>query len=121
MLNANELAALRTDILATLPDTCTIQRASITTNSAGHSAQTWAASSSGVACRIDPIPRTQGDNGMVGQQEKQRAWYRLTVPYDTDLQDGDRIIYSSDTYEVLQLHDDHSLRAVRRAVIAKIG
>lgn len=120
MLNTNELAALRTDILATLPDTCTIQRASITTNSAGHSAQTWAASSSGVACRIDPYQR-QDSTGMVGQQEKQRAWYRLTVPYDTDLQDGDRIIYSSDTYEVIQLHDDHSLRAVRRAVIAKLG
>lgn len=120
MLTLRELAQARSDVLTTLTDTCTIQRAVEVTDNYGHTAKTWATAASGSLCRFDPFARQDG-SGQVAMQEQGRAWYQLTLAWDTDLRDGDRVAYGGDTYEVLQLHDDHSARIVRRAVLAKVG
>lgn len=120
MLTSRELAQARADVLETLTDTCTIQRATEATDAYGHTAKTWVAAASGAACRIDPFAR-QDSSGQIALQEKGRAWYRLTLKWDADLRDGDRVAYAGDIYEVLQLHDDHSARIVRRAIVAKVG
>lgn len=120
MLTSLELTQARSDVLVTLTDTCTIQRATEATDTYGHTAKTWATAVSGALCRFDPFAR-QDSAGQVAMQEQGRAWYRLTLAWDTDLRDGDRVVYDGDTYEVLQLHDDHSARIVRRAAVAKVG
>jgi SPP1 family predicted phage head-tail adaptor len=119
VLTSLELTQARSDVLVTLTDTCTIQRATEATDDYGHTTKTWATAVSGVACRFDPFAR-QDSTGQVAMQEQGRSWYRLTLAWNTDLRDGDRVVYDSDTYEVLQLHDDHSARIVRRAAVAKV-
>jgi len=121
VLTSRELAQARSDVLTTLTDTCTIQRAGEVTDSYGHTAKTWATATSGAPCRFDPFERRQDSSGQVAMQEQGRAWYRLTLAWDADLRDGDRVVYGGDIYEVLQLHDDHSARIVRRAALAKVG
>lgn len=120
MLTSRELAQARSDALETLTDTCAIERATEVTDNYGHTAKTWATVTNGAACRLDPFQRTD-PTGQIAMQEAGRAWYRLTLAWDTDVRDGDRVAYDGDTYEVTQLHDDHSARIVRRAIVAKVG
>lgn len=120
MLTSRELAQARNDALETLTDTCVIERPAEITDAYGHTAKTWATAASGAACRLDPFQRTD-PTGQIAMQEIGRAWYRLTLAWDADLRDGDRIVHNGDTYEVTQLHDDHSARVVRRAIVAKVG
>ena len=119
MLSDRELAALRADVLGLLPDTCVIQRATTTTNSAGAWTETYSAAGT-VVCRLDPFKMATGEQ-VIAAQERGRAWYQLSVPWDADLRDGDRVTVSSVTYELVQVHDDHSHRLVRRAIVSKLG
>lgn len=121
MLTSRELAQARADVLTTLTDTCAIQRASEGTDSYGHTAKTWATATGGALCRFDPLMRHDNSGQKIAVQEQGRAWYQLTLMWDADLRDGDRVVYGGDTYEVLQLHDDHSARIVRRAMLVKVG
>jgi head-tail adaptor len=119
LLTDDELADLRSDILDTLPDTCTIQRSTNTADSYGFADDSWANSSTGVRCRLDPDHRRNSEN-TAGEKESTRVFRILTVQYDADLRAGDRVVVGSNTYEVVELDDDHSLRAVRRARVARL-
>lgn len=118
MLTARELAQLRADILETLPDTCQIQRVTLVADAHGNTSEVWATVAT-VACRLDPFFRMASPNP-VAAQEKMRNSYRLTVPYDADLRDGDRVLVDGDVYELVELHDDHSLHAVRWGMVIKL-
>jgi hypothetical protein len=41
----------------------------------------------------------------------------LTVPYDANIAQGDKVTVGGRTYDVRTVADDHSLRAVRRAIL----
>ena len=118
MLTARELSDLRDDILETLPDTCTILRET-TSNSSGYSTPTWGTAVVSTACRLDPV--RQQDDGQVADREAGVTAWQLTLAYNADIADGDRIRHSGITYEVQQVHATHSLNAVRRATLAKVG
>lgn len=120
MLTNRELAQLRADILITLPDTCTIQRNTPTVDSYGYTTEVWASVATGVQCRVDPASKQGMGSGVVAEREAARTYFQLTVPYDTTIADADRVVYGGTTFEIIQLHEVHSLRAVRRAVIARI-
>lgn len=120
-LTETELADLRSDITALLPDTCTIQQPTAT-NSGGLWSETWSDVAT-VACRFDPFnPKDSGED--VSDQLDREAVlsvYRLTVPYNADLQEGYRVAHGGTQYfQVVQVSDIHSDRAVRRAVVVRI-
>jgi head-tail adaptor len=120
MLPSDELADLRADILETLPDTCSIRRPTATTDDYGNVAESYAEVDTAY-CRVDPFsPKDSGSEGIVAQREASVTWYRLALEYDADIQYGDRVVIGGVTYELVQLYDAHSLRAVQRAVIAMI-
>lgn len=119
MLSAAELAGLRAEVRGLLPDTAVISRATTTTNSSGAWSETYSAAGT-VVCRLDPFKMATGEQ-VIAAQERGRAWYQLSVPWDADLRDGDRVTVSSVTYELVQVHDDHSQRLVRRAIVSKLG
>lgn len=119
MLTTRELSDLRADVLETLISTCTVQRVT-TTNNKGKVSETWTAVETDIVCRVDPYQR-QDSAGVVADQEQGRAWFRLTLPWDADIGDGDRVIYGGETYELVQLHATHSGHIVTRAIIAKLG
>ncbi len=119
MLTDGELADLRADVLALLPVTVTISRASESTNDYGEAVKTWATSST-VAGRVDPLGQRERER-VVADQEKGLSYYQITVAYDADLRDGDRVIAEGVTYEVKTLHANHSLRATRRAIAVRFG
>ena len=118
-LTSAELTQLRSDVTDLLPSTCDIVRRTVT-NDKGHPSESTATSVNDTPCRIDPASGRDLD-GLVSEQEKGKAYYILSVGWNIDLQDGDQISFDSDTYRVAQLHDDHSARIVRRALIVKVG
>lgn len=119
MLSADELADLRAEVLGLLPDQAVILRPEGTVTASGAWSETYSAAGT-VAARIDPFKMTQGDR-VIAAQERGRAWYQLSVPWDADLRDGDRVSVADVTYELVQVHDDHSQRIVRRAIVSKLG
>jgi hypothetical protein len=120
MLTSTELDRLRADARLTLPDICAILRPSASTDSDGDSASTWGTALAEVACRLDPF-RWRDWQGLVAEREVSRTYYVLTLPFDTDLRDGDRVVVSDQSLEVMQLFDLHSDRIVVRAYVARIS
>lgn len=118
MLSAGELEQLRSDILETLTDTCRIERPTYT-NSYGDSVETWGTAVASAVCRFDP-DTLRRDQEMIGEREAGVARYIVTLEYDADVQDGDRLIYDGGTYQIIQLSISHSLRAVRRLRVSEI-
>lgn len=119
MLTDTELTQLRADILETLPDTCVIRRGTVAANDYGYPDATWGTAGT-VICRVDPYTNKSDSRGVVGVQEASRNYRLLTVEWNADIQPADRVTFGSETYEVLELFDDHSLRAVRRANVVRV-
>lgn len=120
MLTNRELKQLRSDVLETLPDTCRIERA-VTTNINGYPDEAWGTAVVNAPCRIDP-DTTRRDFETVADREAGVARYVLTMRYNEDIQDGDRIYLTSDGkyYGLLELHEAHSDRIVRRGRVSQI-
>lgn len=119
MLTEDELADLRADMLELMPDTLTISRPSEATNGYGEAVKTWATVAT-VAGRIDPMSDREKER-VVADAEKGLSYHRITVAYDADLRDGDRVIGGGITYEITTLYANHSMRATRRAVGVRFG
>jgi uncharacterized protein (UPF0128 family) len=120
MLSDSELDALRTQLeTLTLVQTVIIERLTETISDTGgvSEADTTVATVSG---RLDPFRRGASDY-IIGDQEKGRAYYQVTVEHDADLRDGDKVTVGGTEYRVLQVHAGNALAAVKRALAVKIG
>ena len=117
MLTSAELAQARADAAETLVDSATIKR-STPVNTYGIADDSFATVTT-VACRIDPMSNRVGEP-YAGEREAARTYFILTLPYDTTINDGDRVTINSEDYEVLTLHKQHSYRLMVRAVVFRI-
>lgn len=119
MLTARELAQLRADMVELLPGTAVISRYTSSVNDAGVVGQTFAAVGTVIA-RVDPANGNDFRRGVVAGREASTAYFQLTVEWDTDIAEGDRVTFGGETMEITLLHDLHESRAVRRALLARI-
>lgn len=117
LLSSRELAQLRVDLSDLLPDTCTILRPTAS-NSNGYAPETLGTAATSVLCRIDPNGR--GATEVVAGREGNVTDYILTLQYNENIQDGDKVVIGSTTYNVTQLFDNHSLNGVKRAWLSQI-
>ncbi len=117
LLTARELAQLRADLSELLPDTCTILRPT-TGNTNGYVSKTFGTAVASTACRIDP--NGGGGREVIAAREGNTTDYILTLEYNADVEDTDRIVISGTTYSVTQLFDNHSLNGVKRVGLAQI-
>lgn len=116
MLTDAELAQLRSDVLDLLPGSVVVQRRSSGTADAyGYGGSVSYAAVGTVAARVDPMSTSARE--VIGARDTDTEFRQLTVPYGADIAAGDRVVFDGRTYEIRTLSDDHSLRAVRRAVL----
>ena len=120
MLTSRELSQLRNDVLETLPDTCRIERPTVV-QSHGYTSNTWGTAVASTSCRIDPDTSRQ-DVEVVAGREGSISRYILTLIWNVDVQEGDRIVMLTDNknYQLTELHEAHSDRIVRRARVSQI-
>jgi hypothetical protein len=109
---------MRAQVAQLLPDTCIIQQGANTPDGKGGFTESWSTLAT-VACRIDPMPRpVQPDT--IGGREAILNQRMLTVPWDAPLAANRRVVIGTETYEVRDLHEDHSNRVSRRAIVTKV-
>lgn len=113
-----QLAVMRAQAVQLQPDTCTIQSVTNTRDSKAGFTETWATLAT-VTCRIDPMPRPVQKDTLGGNEAilNQRM---LTCPWDAPLAVNRRVVVGTETYEIRDLHEDHSWRVVRRAIVTKV-
>lgn len=114
-----QLARMRAQI--PLPDTAVISAMTAVSDGAGGWTETWATVTGGtVACRLDPIRSSSSGIVTVPGREGLIVQYQLTTEYDAPLAVNRRVTIGGDTYEVVQLADDHSWNVSRRALLSRI-
>jgi hypothetical protein len=118
MLSAAELAQLRSDIADLLPDTCRIERMTIV-NTGGYAEETWGTAVVSAPCRFDPDSR-RSDVETVADRDAGISRYIVSMLYNADLRDGDRLVYNGGTYELTELHTEHSLNGAVRARVSRV-
>lgn len=117
-LAARTLALMRAQATQLLPDTCTIQSVSRSSDGAGGWSETWSTLAT-VACRLDPL-KQQAQPETVAGREALIVPRQLTVPYDAPIDVDRRVVIGSETYEIRELVDDHSWRVCRRAKVVRV-
>lgn len=114
MLNATELASMRATTEEFLPDTCSISRATPSSDSMGGFTSSWANVATSVPCRYSPtLPSTSSEQDVSGKLTSETDWV-VTLPYDQDVLVTDRIVIGSRTLEVVNLDVPRSWQVTKR-------
>lgn len=113
------IALMRQRVERTMTDRCDIRRMSATTSGAGHVAEIPSIVRADVKCRVLPVSRRRGED-VAGDMEMGANYFRLVLPYDTDLRDGDQVEINGVVYEVKDLNDSRTDATDLQATIARI-
>ncbi len=116
-LSATELAGMRAAINELLPDTCNILSLTSVSDGMGGQTKTWGTATAGVACRLDV---TSGREMVSGGALQPFTAYKLSLPYDTTITQGNRVEVSSVTYAVTSVNVNQSWIAVKRCDLEKV-
>jgi hypothetical protein len=112
------IAQMRLRVERYLTDRCDIRRFNVVTSGAGHTAEIPSVVQGDVKCRVLPMKRQATD--FTGEQEMGKNFFRLAVPYDTDLRDGDQVEIGGVVYEVMELNDARTDATDLQATIARV-
>lgn len=97
-LSTEDLAAVRTEANAFLPDTAEIQRRTVVDDGAGGRTETW---STVATVRVRLAPGGGGREGSTGSRVVAEAPYVARLPQGTDVREVDRLVISGVTYQVI--------------------
>ena len=117
MLTAAELTAMRATLNASLPDTCEISRVTLEPDGAGGQTETWETIVT-VACRVAPSGRSPQERVIAERLSNESTW-TLTLPAETDVQAGDRIVVGTRTFRVAGVLT-RSFETARRVVCSEV-
>ena len=120
MLTAAEITAMQDTQKAALPDTCTIKRRTLSSDSAGGFTEGWTDQASGVACRIAPVRSISDAESIVGGAFQGKTLWQLTLPAGQDIGHADRVVVGGNTYEVAALNSGGAWNTATRAIVAKV-
>ena len=109
---------IRNRIQDHLIQTCEIQRRSFTQDDFGGSTALPVQSTT-ESCFLTRLTRAGQD--MVQDADKGRIFYELQLPFDADIQDNDRVVIDTITYEVAQAVRANSNDVMRQAIVMKVG
>jgi len=99
MLSATELAAMRSTLNDSLPDTAQVRRKSLTSDGAGGYTESWSTVAA-VACRVAPSGQSPQER-VIAERLTATAIWTVTLPAGTDVRPADRIVVGSRAFEVV--------------------
>ena len=100
LLQDGDLSYLRTEALTSLPDTIDIQRRVNTADGQGGFIEAWDLVYSDVAARVT---FGSGTSTVGIEQENRSRQLKGTVAHNQSIENGDRLLISGDTVEVLSV------------------
>jgi|TARA_Y100000310_G_scaffold220455_1_gene221979 hypothetical protein len=112
------LRAIQADARTSGGDTCTIRRGTVTYTGPGTADPVFADLATGVTCRVsirEVTPREAANQG-----DADFVWgtiaYFFSLPYDQDITRKDRVVFGSETYEVLGVLNVGALMIDKEAI-----
>ena len=120
-LTASEIAEFRTTFNATLLYTGTIYRATRAADGSGGSTETES-SQGNFSCRLETAGKQPGVTMLaitMADRLANREVFVVYFPYNTNVQDGDRITIGSRSFRVVAVLYDE-MQVSRRAVVVRI-
>ena len=117
-IDTNMLAAMRSAIAELLPDTCNILTLTNTPDGMGGVTQSWGTAYSGISCRLDDKTASMP---VVGGAVQNFAGMMLSVPYNTTINEVDRVEIGGATYAVSNVNTGQSWMAVKRVMLESVG
>jgi SPP1 family predicted phage head-tail adaptor len=119
VFTTDDLASMRETINESLPDTCTIQSKTITSDGMGGQTEAYATTATNVPCRV------KADNIRVAEQIAQGAvkvvqTFTFTLAFDRAIARTDRIVWNARTFEVVTSLDN-SWQLHKRVTCAEVA
>ena len=122
VLSLSDLDYARTTARLGLPDLVAIQRVNLVDDTAGGHTETWQTIYADVPARIAErsgiIP---GQEVAVAGREAVVSGWVLTLLYDQDIQEKDRVVFDNDVYEVVFVNAGRSFDTARRCRLSRIS
>ena len=97
LLQNMDLTYVRSEVKTSFPDTVSIQRVTRVSDKQGGFTLEWANAYQNVAARVIV---NGGDESTDAAQQDQQIDATLTLAYDQSIEQTDRIVHSSGTYEI---------------------
>lgn len=120
-LSSAELASMRYDIEALMPDYCYILELTRTPDGQGGWSEAWGTASANIKCRIDAINPSARNNEIVqGGALQPFHTYILSLPFGTAITTENRVEVNEQLYSVTAVDNGKSWSAVVRAVLELI-
>lgn len=122
MISTADLAAMRSTLDGSLPDTCQVVRRTSASDGALGTNDTWANQGAAVACRVAPASKlgVETEAELVDVLRAETRW-TITLPALTDVTERDRITSGGRTFEVVSVLGPRSLEIGRRALCLRIN
>ena len=99
LIDAEELARIRADLEAFLPDTATVSRKALTPDGGGGQTETWATTAT-AACDYAPA-NSQSVRRIAEKVQPYNSLWSVVLPAATDVRQGDRIAVAGMSLEVI--------------------
>lgn len=100
-----------------MPDTCTIQEATVVQDGIGQPTRSWSARATGVACRL---AERRADERIYGEKVTALGDWVLTVAHDETVETGDRVLVDSRTFEVVSVNTGRSWETATRVGLVEV-
>lgn len=113
MLSTADLTDLRGTATTARPDTCTISRATLATDSQGGQKDTWTDLATGVTCRVKALDQQEAER-VLGEKPTSALTWELHLPQGQDVTAKDRIVVGAREFLV------EAVRAARSYEIERI-
>lgn len=116
LLSSDDLEYIRDSIEELLPDTAYILSSTYTPDGAGGGTETWG--TAGTAdCRLDAI---RGGEITLGESVRPVFTYIVTFPYDTTVEDTNRVKVADETFAVTSIDRGKSWNASLRVTLERL-
>lgn len=113
MISAGELAEMRTELDASLPDSCAIQRPTDASDGALGQTRTYGTVAT-LACRLAPRNFDRQDEQAIADRETAIRAQLITFSAGADVRERDRIVAGGRTFEVQSIDGPRSWELSRR-------
>lgn len=96
------VASMRRRVRRLLPDTCSIERRTTTSDGGGGLVEAWTNAAIQVPCFLEPVGG--GENGRTAERIDDETTHVAYVQAGTDITEADRLVIAGQRYDVTAVH-----------------